>query len=42
MGRVERNIRRENVGSVIQMVRFGFARIDSINDEQVIVYYAHR
>jgi len=28
--------------SLIQVVQFGFGRIDSINDEQVIVYYAHR
>jgi len=28
--------------SLIQMVQFGFGRIDSINDEHVTVYYAHR
>jgi len=28
--------------SLIQMVQFGFGRIDSINDEQVTVFYAHR
>ncbi len=42
MGRVETNIRRENVGSAIQMARSGFGRIDSINDERVTVFYAHR
>ena len=41
-GQVEANIRRERLGSIIQMVRFGFGRIDSINDELVTVYYAHR
>jgi glutamyl-tRNA synthetase len=41
-GQVETNISRENVGSIIQMVRFGFGRIDSMNDESVTVYYAHR
>jgi len=41
-GPVETNIRQEKVGSIIQMVRFGFGRIDSINDETVTVYYAHR
>src|SRR5437773_1386572 len=41
-GPVETNIRQEKVGSIIQMVRFGFGRIDSINEEQVTVYYAHR
>ena len=42
MGRVETNIRHEKVGSIIQMVRFGFGRIDSIEDQRVTVYYAHR
>ncbi len=41
-GPVETNIRQEKAGSIIQMVRFGFGRIDSINDAQVTVYYAHR
>jgi len=41
-GPVETNIRQEKVGSIIQMVRFGFGRIDSINEEQVTIYYAHR
>src|SRR5207244_12166834 len=30
-GPVETNIRQEKVGSIIQMVRFGFGRIDSLN-----------
>jgi glutamyl-tRNA synthetase len=41
-GPVETNIRQEKVGSIIQMVRFGFGRIDTLNTEHVIVYYAHR
>jgi len=41
-GPVETNIRQETVGSIIQMVRFGFGRIDKISAEQVTVYYAHR
>lgn len=41
-GPIETNIRQEKVGSIIQMVRFGFGRIDAINNEHVIVYYAHR
>jgi len=41
-GPIETNIRQEKVGSIIQMVRFGFGRIDSINTEHVTVYYAHR
>jgi glutamyl-tRNA synthetase len=41
-GQFETNIRQEKVGSIIQMVRFGFGRIDSIDSEHVTVYYAHR
>jgi len=41
-GPVETNIRQEKVGSIIQMVRFGFGRIDSLNAKRVTVYYAHR
>ena len=41
-GQVETNIRQEKVGSIIQMVRFGFGRIDSLSDAGLIVYYAHR
>jgi len=41
-GPVETNIRQENVGSIIQMVRFGFGRIDKMSAEQVTIYYAHR
>ncbi len=41
-GQVETNIRGEQVGSIIQMVRFGFGRIDAITNDIVTVYYAHR
>jgi glutamyl-tRNA synthetase len=41
-GPVETNIRQERVGSIIQLVRFGFGRIDTIDSERVAVYYAHR
>jgi len=41
-GPIETNIRQEKVGSIIQMVRFGFGRIDSMDSERVMVYYAHR
>jgi glutamyl-tRNA synthetase len=41
-GPVETNIRQEKVGSIIQMVRFGFGRIDSMDEKKVTVYYAHR
>jgi glutamyl-tRNA synthetase len=42
IGQIETNIRHEKVGSIIQMVRFGFGRIDSMKDQHVTVYYAHR
>ncbi len=41
-GPIETNIRQEKLGSIIQMVRFGFGRIDSLNGDRVTVYYAHR
>ena len=41
-GQVETNIRQENVGNIIQMVRFGFGRIDSLNNPGIVVYFAHR
>jgi hypothetical protein len=31
----------EHVGSIIQMVRFGFGRIDS-KEEPLTVYFAHK
>ncbi len=42
MGQAEENVLSEPVGSIIQMVRFGFARIDSKDKSQVVVYYSHR
>ncbi|HEX4921542.1 MAG TPA: glutamate--tRNA ligase [Candidatus Bathyarchaeia archaeon] len=42
LGPIESNIRSEKVGSIIQMVRFGFGRIDASTGEKVTVYYAHR
>jgi len=41
-GPVESDILREKVGSIIQMVRFGFGRVDSMTNEKVTIYYAHR
>lgn len=38
----EANIMAENVGSVVQMERFGFGRIDSKLIDQATLYYAHR
>ena len=41
-GQVESNIRNEKVGAIIQMVRFGFGRIDAMGSDRIVVYYAHR
>lgn len=41
-GPVETNICQEKIGSIVQMVRFGFGRIDAIDEDHVTVYYAHR
>ena len=41
-GFVEDNILRETAGAVIQMVRFGFGRIDQTTGSGVTIYYAHR
>jgi len=41
-GLVEKNILAEPVGSVVQMVRIGFARIDSKTQSTVIVYFSHK
>ena len=41
-GFVEDGILAEPVGSIIQMVRFGFGRIDDTSRSGIVVYYAHR
>lgn len=38
----ERSLKNEDVNSIVQMERFGFGRIDSKFDDQVLIYYAHR
>ncbi len=38
----ESNLRAAKVGSVVQFERFGFVRIDAIDDEGVFAYFAHR
>jgi hypothetical protein len=37
----ETNLLGEQVGSIIQMVRFGFGRID-LKEEPFTVYFAHK
>jgi glutamyl-tRNA synthetase len=41
-GLVEQNILSEPVGSVVQMVRIGFARIDSKDESSIVVYFSHK
>lgn len=41
-GQAEENVLSEPIGRIIQMVRFGFGRIDAKNDKEILVYYSHR
>ncbi len=41
-GQAETTMTKESVGGIIQMVRFGFGRIDSLNNGKLVVFYAHR
>ena len=41
VGLAEPNIMRESVDSVVQLVRYGFCRIDWKGEDEVLVYYAH-
>jgi glutamyl-tRNA synthetase len=41
-GLAEIGLRSEQVGSVIQFVRFGFGRVDRASDTGITVYFAHQ
>ncbi|HEV8595692.1 MAG TPA: glutamate--tRNA ligase family protein, partial [Thermoplasmata archaeon] len=41
-GLAEANVRAAKVGDVAQFERFGFVRIDAIDEDGVFAYYAHR
>ena len=41
-GLVEENIQVEPVGSVVQMVRIGFGRIDSKEKSSLVLYFSHK
>jgi len=41
-GFAESDLQKESVDSIIQFVRFGFGRIDSISSNQATVYFAHQ
>jgi len=38
----ENDLMNEDVGSIVQMERFGFGRVDSKGDDEILIYYAHR
>ena len=40
-GFAEKALGQEQVGSVIQFVRFGFGRVDEVNPNRTTVYFAH-
>ena len=40
-GKAEVALSKEKVGSIIQLVRFGFARIDEKLENKIILYYTH-
>jgi glutamyl-tRNA synthetase len=41
-GLAENGLSSETVGSVVQLVRFGFGRIDKVTPNRVTVYFAHQ
>src|SRR3989304_2840850 len=41
-GLAERGLAKEKVGTVVQFVRFGFGRIDSVSPDHMTVYFAHQ
>lgn len=41
-GLAERGLTKEKVGTVVQFVRFGFGRIDSVSPDHMTVYFAHQ
>lgn len=41
-GKAETTLLQENVGSIIQLVRVGFAKIDEKLENKIILYYTHK
>jgi glutamyl-tRNA synthetase len=41
-GYVEPSASNLSVGDVVQLERFGFARLDSVTDEKLTFYFAHK
>lgn len=42
IGEAEEGLTAEKVGNMIQLVRFGFCRIDQISGNEIIVYFTHQ
>ena len=40
-GFAEKGLRQEQVGSVVQFVRFGFGRVDEVTPNRTTIYFAH-
>jgi glutamyl-tRNA synthetase len=41
-GPIEPGVENETVGNIVQLVRFGFGRIDSKESNKYVIYFAHR
>jgi glutamyl-tRNA synthetase len=41
-GYCEPDCKNLKLGDIVQLERFGFARVDEINDEKIKFYYAHK
>ncbi len=41
-GICESDCKNLNVGDIVQFERFGFARLDEINNDELIFYFAHK
>lgn len=41
-GVVEKNILKEKTNDIVQLERFGFARIDKIDKNEITLYYSHK
>jgi glutamyl-tRNA synthetase len=41
-GIVERNIKNKKVGDMVQLERFGFCRIELIDEDEIKLIFAHK
>ncbi|MEM4649975.1 MAG: glutamate--tRNA ligase, partial [Candidatus Bathyarchaeia archaeon] len=40
-GKAETALSKEKIGNIVQLVRFGFSRIDEKLENKIILYYTH-